>query len=161
MRGMSNPIMNADLEQTAMYVTATVGGQLFGLPVARVQDVFVPERITPVPLAAAEVAGLINLRGRIVTMLEMRRRLGLPDDDRRPTPMAIGVEWRGESYGLLIDEIGEVLTLPAARCEPAPANLDARLAEVTAGVHRLDDGLMMVLDVDRVVDGASGASCCE
>ncbi len=98
-----------------MYVTATIGGQLFGLPVARVQDVFVPERMTPVPLAAAEVAGLINLRGRIVTMLEMRRRLGLPDGDHRPTPMAIGVEWRGESYGLLIDEIGEVLTLPAAR----------------------------------------------
>jgi purine-binding chemotaxis protein CheW len=149
--------MTMNPEQTAMYVTATIGGQLFGLPVARVQDVFVPERMTPVPLAAPEVAGLINLRGRIVTMLEMRRRLGLPEGDLRQTPIAIGVEWHGESYGLLIDEIGEVLTLPAARCEAAPANLDARMAQVTAGVHRLDDGLMMVLDVDRVVDGASGA----
>ena len=91
-----------------------------------------------------------------ILMLEMRRRLGLPERGLRAPPMAIGVEWRGEAYGLLIDEIGDVLTLPAARCEPAPANLDARLAGVAAGVHRLDDGLMMVLDVDRVVDGASG-----
>lgn len=144
-------------EHTVMYVTATIGGQLFGLPVSRVQDVFVPARMTPVPLATAEIAGLINLRGRIVTMLEMRRLLGLPAEDSRPTQLAVGVEWRGESYGLLIDDVGEVLTLPAGRCEPAPANLDARLAEVTAGVHRLDDGLMMVLDVDRVVDGAASA----
>ena len=128
MRGVSRPAMTANLEQSAMYVTATIGGQLFGLPIARVQDVFVPERMTPVPLAAAEIAGLINLRGRIVTMVDMRRRLGLPATEHRPTPMAIGVEWRGESYGLLIDEIGEVLMLPAAGREPAPVNLDARLA---------------------------------
>ena len=107
-----------------MYVTATIGEQLFGLPIARVQDVFVPERMTPVPLAAAEIAGLINLRGRIVTMIDMRRRLGLPVDRTIADPMAIGVEWRGESYGLLIDEIGEVVMLPTAGREPTPANLD-------------------------------------
>ena len=86
--------MTANLEQNAMYVTATIGGQLFGLPVARVQDVFVPERMTPVPLAAAEIAGLINLRGRIVTMLEMRRRLGLPE--RRSS---LERRWRSASSG--------------------------------------------------------------
>jgi purine-binding chemotaxis protein CheW len=69
--------------------------------------------------------------------------------------MAIGVEWRNESYGLLIDQIGEVLTLPAAGREPAPANLDVRLARVAAGVHRLDDRLLTVLDVDRVIEGAA------
>ena len=114
--------------------------------------------MTPVPLAAAEVAGLINLRGRIITMLEMRRRLGLAG--RR---IFARRRWRSASSGAAnpmacsSTRSANVLTLPAARCEPAPANLDARLAEVTAGVHRLDDGLMMVLDVDRVVDGASGA----
>ena len=76
--------MTANPEQTVMYVTAMIGGQLFGLPIARVQDVFVPERMTPVPLAAAEIAGLINLRGRVVTMVDMRRRLGLPVEDVRP-----------------------------------------------------------------------------
>jgi purine-binding chemotaxis protein CheW len=149
--------MTANPEQSAMHVTATIGGQLFGLPIARVLDVFVPERMTPVPLAAPEMVGLINLRGRIVTMIDMRRRLGLPVDPHRPAEMAIGVEWHNESYGLLIDQIGEVVMLPATGCEPAPANLDVRLARVAAGVHRLDERLLVVLDVDRVIDGAAAA----
>jgi purine-binding chemotaxis protein CheW len=137
-----------------MYVTATIGGQRFGLPISRVQDVFVAHGITPVPLADAEVAGLINMRGRIVTILEMRRLLGLGLDEPYQSSMAIGVSRHGESYGLLVDEVGDVLTLPDAAREPAPANLDRQLAGATAGVYRLDDGLMMVLDVDRVVGGA-------
>ena len=149
--------MSSNGEQNSMYVTATIGGQLFGLPIARVQDVFVPERMTPVPLAAAEIAGLINLRGRVVTMIDMRRRLGLPVDAHRPIQMAVGVEWHNESYGLLIDAIGEVLMLPTAGREPAPANLDIRLARVAAGVHRLDERLLMVPDVDRVIDGVAEA----
>jgi purine-binding chemotaxis protein CheW len=136
------------------YVTAMVGGQLFGLPISRVQDVFVPVQMAPVPLAAPEIAGLINLRGRVVTMIDMRRRLDLTTGDRR-TPMAVGVEYRGESYGLLIDEVGEVLRLPAAGREHNPVNLDARLASVSAGVHRLEERLLVVLDVDRVLDIAT------
>jgi purine-binding chemotaxis protein CheW len=66
--------------------------------------------------------------------------------------MAIGIESKGESYGLLIDAIGEVMRLPAASCESNPVNLDARLARVSAGVHRLDGNLLVVLDVDRVLD---------
>ena len=80
---------------------------------------------------------------------------GAISDAEAPVPMAIGVEWRGESYGLLIDQIGEVLTLPAAWREPAPGNLDVRLARVAAGVHLLDDRLLTVLDVDRVIEGAA------
>jgi purine-binding chemotaxis protein CheW len=136
------------------YVTATVGGQLFGLPILRVQDVFVPERITKVPLAPAEIAGVLNLRGRIVTLIDLRESLGLkaPADDAGV--MAIGVESRAESYGLLVDSVGEVLKLDEAKREPNPINLDPRLARVTAGVHRLDGQLLMVVDVDRVFDAA-------
>src|SRR5277367_2297313 len=94
----------------AEYVTAVIGGQLFGLPIARVQYVFMPEHLTRVPLSPAEIAGVLNLRGRIVTVVNMRARLGLPkNDDSRP--MAMGVDLHGESYGLLIDRIGEVLKL--------------------------------------------------
>jgi purine-binding chemotaxis protein CheW len=139
------------LETTTEYVTATVGGQLFGLPIARVQDVFVLDRLTRVPLAAPEIAGVLNLRGRIVTAIDMRLRLGLAPGEVRKR-MAIGIEFRGESYGLLIDAIGEVLSLPSGGLEGNPVNLEARLARVSAGVHRLEDRLMVVLDVDRVLD---------
>jgi purine-binding chemotaxis protein CheW len=134
------------------YVTATVGGQLFGLPIARVQDVFVLDRLTRVPLAAPEIAGVLNLRGRIVTAIDMRRRLGLAPPGEVRKRMAIGIEYKGESYGLLIDAIGEVLNLPTAGREGNPVNLEPVLARVSAGVHRLEDRLLVVLDVDRVLD---------
>jgi purine-binding chemotaxis protein CheW len=144
--------MTASSNHITEYVTAVVGEQLFGLPISRVQDVFVPARMTSVPLAAPEIAGLINLRGRVVTMIDMRRRLGLGVSDEKCGLMAVGVECKGESYGLLIDEIGEVLMLPMADRENNPVNLDARLAQVAGGVYRLDGRLMVVLDVDRVLD---------
>src|SRR5438477_3279872 len=135
----------------AEYVTAVIGGQLFGLPISRVQDVFMPERLTRVPLASSEIAGVLNLRGRIVTVVDMRARLGLPKNDGKP-PMAVGVDLRGESYGLLIDQIGEVLRLADDGCEENPVNLDPRMAKLAGGVHRLDGQLMVVLDVDRVLE---------
>ena len=134
------------------FVTAVIGGQLFGLPILRVQDVFAPEQLTQVPLSPREIAGVLNLRGRIVTLIDMRHRLDLgQQEDGRPA-MAIGVESRGESYGLLIDSVGEVLKLDDLACEPNPSNLDPRLASVSTGIYRLDGQLLMVLDVDRVLD---------
>src|SRR5262249_25848686 len=134
------------------YVTATIGGQLFGMPISRCQDVFVPDRLTRVPLAAPEIAGMLNLRGRIVTAIDMRRRLGLPPlEDGKPR-MAVGIESKGESYGLLIDSVGEVLKLPVASCEENPVNLDARLARVSGGGHRVEGSLLVVIDVDRVLE---------
>lgn len=81
---------------TTDYVTAMIGGQLFGLPIGRVQDVFMPERLTRVPLASHDIAGVLNLRGRIVTAIDMRARLGLARDEKAGPSMAIGVDLRGE-----------------------------------------------------------------
>ena len=134
------------------YVTAEIGGELIGMPILRVQDVFIPESPTRVPLAPPEIAGVLNLRGRIVTLIDMRRRLGLAPSAEDKPRMAIGVGMRGESYGLLIDSIGEVLRLDDEALEPNPVNLDPRLARVSTGIHRLDDQLLMVIDVDRVLD---------
>ena len=147
--------MSSKIEATdgaaSEFVTAVIGGQLFGLPISRVQDVFMPERLTRVPLASSEIAGVLNLRGRIVTVVDMRARLGLPKaDDGKP--MAVGVDQRGESYGLLIDQIGEVLRLPDDSREDNPVNLDPRMAKLAGGVHLLDGQLMVVLDVDRVLE---------
>jgi purine-binding chemotaxis protein CheW len=133
------------------YVTAMVAGQMFGLPILRLQDVFAPERLTRVPLAAPEVAGLLNLRGRIVTLIDMRKRLGLTGEESEYAAMAIGVESAGESYGLLVDSVGEVLTLDDAAREPNPVNLDPRLAQVSAGIFRLENQLLVLIDIDRVL----------
>ncbi|HEV7879254.1 chemotaxis protein CheW [Bradyrhizobium sp.] len=137
------------------YVTAMIGGQLFGLPISRVQDVFIPERMTRVPLSSGDVAGVLNLRGRIVTAIDMRSRLGLPQNESGRPPMAVGVDLRGESYGLLIDSVGEVLKLADDSREVNPVNLDPRMAKMAAGIHRLDGQLMVVLDVDRVLEIAA------
>jgi purine-binding chemotaxis protein CheW len=139
------------------YVTVMIGEQLFGLPISRVQDVFMPDRLTHVPLASAEIAGVLNLRGRIVTGIDMRRRLGLPARTEPHPPMAVGIECNGESYGLLIDSVGEVLKLADDTRETNPVNLDERLAQVSAGVHRLEGQLLVILDVDRVLDIGSGS----
>jgi purine-binding chemotaxis protein CheW len=142
-------------EYVTEYVTVMIGDQLFGLPISRVQDVFMPDRLTRVPLASPEIAGVLNLRGRIVTAIDMRRRLGLPPRaDGRP-PMAVGIELKGESYGLLIDTVGEVLKLADGTREPNPVNLDQHLARVSAGVHRLEGQLLVILDVDRVLEMGS------
>jgi purine-binding chemotaxis protein CheW len=139
-------------ESVTEYVTVMLDGQLFGLPISRVQDVFMPDRLTRVPLAPPEIAGVLNLRGRIVTAVDLRLRLGLaPRGDGRP-PMAVGIELKGESYGLLIDSVGEVMKLVNGAREANPVNLDARLARVSAGVHRLEGQLMVILDVDQVLD---------
>jgi len=142
-------------DQLTEYVTVMIGGQLFGLPISRVQDVFMPDRVTRVPLSAPEIAGVLNLRGRIVTAIDMRRRLGLPPRTDDKPSMAVGIELKGESYGLLIDTVGEVMKLGEDTREPNPVNLDARLARVSAGVHRLDGQLMVILDVDYVLNTAA------
>ena len=144
-------------EQQIEYVTVMIGGQLFGLPISRVQDVFMPDRVTRVPLSAPEIAGVLNLRGRIVTAIDMHCRLALGKRATDKTTMAVGIELKGESYGLLIDTVGEVMKLGDDTREPNPVNLDPHLARVSSGVHRLEKQLLVVLDVDRIFDGGSEA----
>jgi purine-binding chemotaxis protein CheW len=150
---------NAKLSE---FVTFTAAGQLFGLPIARVQDVFKPSHITRVPLAGTEIAGVLNLRGRIVTAIHLSNRLDLSsgrrEEPQEKPPMAIGIECGPESFGLLVDAVGEVLKLPESELEANPINLDRKLARVSDGVFRLDGQLLVVLDVDRVLDFSAEAA---
>jgi len=143
--------MTPGVRDTNDFVTVLVGGQLFGLPIERVHDVFLVSRLTRVPLAPADVAGVLNLRGRIVTAIDLAGRLGLAARAEEGRVMAVGVEYRGESFGLVIDQIGEVLSLPASGAEAAPSNLDRRWVAVSSGIYRLQRELLVVLDVDRVL----------
>jgi purine-binding chemotaxis protein CheW len=133
------------------YVTVTVDGQLLGLPIDRVHDVFVVSEMTSVPLASAEIAGLLNLRGRVVTAVSLRRRLRLGDAGPAQRRMAVGLEHQGEAYGLLVDAVGEVLKLDPEQLQPNPVHLDPRWASLSNGVHQLNQSLLIILNVDQVL----------
>lgn len=138
---------NAVPTDTTDYVTVFVGETMFGLPIDRVHDVFVPAGVTPVPLSPPEIVGLLNLRGRVVTALCLRRRLRMPDREPGAASMAIGLEQAGETFALIVDGVGEVLKLGQDTFEPVPINLDARWRSLATGVHRLDGRLLVILDV--------------
>jgi purine-binding chemotaxis protein CheW len=135
-------------------VTVFVGGQMFGLPILQVRDVFIVSSVTPVPLAPVSVAGLFNLRGRVLTMLSMRAMLGFERSGDGTETTAIGIEWRGESFGLLVDRVGEVLALPKAAREKNPMNLDSRWGALSAGVHRLSGQLLVELSLDTLFNNS-------
>src|SRR3954466_9440270 len=120
------------------YVTVMVADQMFGLPIDRVHDVFIASSLTAVPLAPSEIVGLLNLRGRVVTAMCLRRRLGLPDRESGRREMAVGLEHHGESYGLLADEIGDDMKISRTSHEPNPVHLDERWIGLSCGVHRLE-----------------------
>jgi purine-binding chemotaxis protein CheW len=142
------------------FVTAVVGGQLCGIPVLKVQDVIRTQRITRIPLAPAEIAGSLNLRGRIVTAIDMRVRLGLPRATGAKRDMSIVVEHHGELYSLMVDSVGEVLNLSPSAFERTPATIDTLWRGVSEGVYRLDKGLLVVLDVEALlkIGGAKEAA---
>ena len=134
--------------EDASYLTFTLAGQLCAVPVPCVRDVLAPQRVTPIPLAAPEIAGSLNLRGRIVTAVDLRRRLALPAS--REPPMAVVTEQSGELYALLVDAVHEVLSLSPAEIEPPPS-LPPPWSTHSAGVCRRADALLVLLDVARLL----------
>ncbi len=133
------------------FLTLTVAGQGCAVPVPAVRDVLGAQAITRIPLAPPEVAGGLNLRGRIVTAIDLRRRLGLPPRMPGEGAMSVVVEQQGELYSLLADAVGEVLPLPQAEFAPNPPTLDPLWREISRGVHREGGRLLIVLDVERVL----------
>ena len=135
-----------------VFLTVTVAGQTCSIPVLLVRDVLGPQAITPIPLAPAEIAGGLNLRGRIVTAIDLRRRLGLPSAEDRSKAMSVVVEQAGELYSLIVDQVGEVLPLPSASICPNPPTLDALWRDVSVSVYREEDRLIVMLDVERLLN---------
>ena len=150
-------VQEASTETTKDYVTMYIENQLFGIPVLTVQDVLGPQKITRIPLAPREVAGSLNLRGRIVTAIDVRLRLGLPPRSASEKGMSVVVDQGGEQYSLLVDNVGEVLSLTSGTYERNPATLDPAWRDVSNGIHRLDGNLLIILDVARLLDFATSA----
>lgn len=134
------------------FVTMTIQDQLFGIPVLQVQDVLGPQHINHVPLAPKEVAGSLNLRGRIVTAIDVRTRLGLPPRSGDDPGMSVVVEHGSDLYSLIIDAVGEVLSLPASVFESNPSTLDDVWRDVTDGIYQLEDKLVIKLNIDRLLN---------
>jgi purine-binding chemotaxis protein CheW len=144
----------APTEGHADLVSMFIEGQMFGIPVLVVQDVLGPQKITRIPLAPPEVAGSLNLRGRIVTAIDVRLRLKLPQKKTAAggAGMSVVVDMKGELYSLRVDQVGEVLSLPAAKFERNPPTLDTLWREFSTGIYRLEDKLLVILDVPRLLD---------
>lgn len=138
-------------EKTAQLSTFEVAGQLLGINVLDVQDVLNPMEIANVPLSGNEVAGLLNLRGRIVTAIDMRQKLGLDAFEDRAKCMSIVVEKDQELYSLIVDKVGDVINIPASKFEANPPNLKPVWAELSSGVYRLEGKIMLVIDIDNLL----------
>ena len=134
-----------------VFVTLTIGEQLCGVPVQSVRDVLGEQTITPIPLAPPQIAGSLNLRGRIVTAIDLRRRLHLTPAPAGAPRMSVVAEQGSELYALLVDQVSEVMSLSAATFERNPPTLPPHWAAHSQGIHRLQDRLMVVLDVGRVL----------
>lgn len=144
-----NAVQGEKLED---YVTFIIKGQMFGIPVLKVQDILTPDRIASIPLAPAEVRGAINLRGRIVTVIDVRVRLGLEKLAENVKGMGVTVEQDSDLYTLLVDKVGDVISMSRELYEGNPSTLDPLWRQFALGVYRLKENLMVVLDVERLLN---------
>jgi purine-binding chemotaxis protein CheW len=132
--------------------TVIVGGETFGLPVEAVQTIFRIEEVTPVPLGPEEILGLVNLRGKIVTAVCLRRRLRMKEVKPARGQLAIGIEHRNESFALVVDEVGDVITLDPKSRIPLPPHLDPQSISLTNAVYRIETEILPILDMASVFE---------
>jgi purine-binding chemotaxis protein CheW len=143
-------------QTSGQFSTFFVADLFFGVDVLRVQELLRFQQMTRVPQAPEVIEGLINLRGQIVTAIDMRRRLRLPQRTGDRAPMNMVVRTDDGAVSLLVDEIGDVVDVDEATYERPPENLDPAARELIRGVYKLKDRLLLVLDTDRTVDLAAG-----
>lgn len=127
-------------------VTMRIHDQLLGIPVREVREILRGQKITKIPLVSSEIAGALNLRGRIVTVIDIRPRLQLPPRDPSTACIFVVVEYKNELYSLIVDSVGDVLTIPSISIQDSPPNLAPNWRGISAGVHRLKEELLIILD---------------
>ena len=123
----------------------------FGIDVLEVQEVFRYQEMTSVPLAREEITGLINLRGQIITAINLRLRLGMEPRPEDKTPMNVVARTKDDVVSLLVDKIGDVLEVSEDVYEQAPDTIQGAMRDLITGVYKLEDGLLLILDTKKVV----------
>jgi purine-binding chemotaxis protein CheW len=139
------------MSDSQQFCTFRVDGHFLGVEVERVQEVIRYHEMTKVPLAAPAVSGLINLRGQIVTAVDLRRCLGMPERPEGKLPMNVVVRANDRAVSLLVDEIGDVVDVPADSFERPPTTVDRVDRALFTGVYKLEDKLLLVLDTERAI----------
>lgn len=142
-------LRSGDLED---FVTFTIDNQLFGVPILKVQDILRPDSIASIPLAPPEIKGSINLRGRIVTVIDVRVRLGMEPREEATDAMGVTIEHNQDLYTLLVDKIGDAISLSSNSFEKTPGTMDSSWRDFAVGIFRLEERLMVVLDVEKLLD---------
>lgn len=141
-------ILTADRKE---FLTVKIDGQMFGIPILQVQDVLGEIKVTRIPLAPPQVSGSLNLRGRIVTAIDVRKCLGLTPLENNDRKMSVVVMHDDELYSLIIDNVGDVLTLQDKDFEQNPATLDMIWKSISLGVYRLEGQILVILDVPKLL----------
>lgn len=149
------------MAQNEQFCTFFLEGHFFGVPVQQVQEVIRYQEMTRVPLVPQVVRGLINLRGQIVTAIDLRRRLGMAERPAGQLPMNVVVRTNDGALSLLVDEIGDVIEVEEKTFEKPPETLKGMAREMIRGVHKLPERLLLVLDTERAVDVADPSPITE
>jgi len=144
------------MSATHQYCTFYLGDQYFGLDVLKVQEIVRQQPLTRVPLAHAMVRGLINLRGQIVTAIDLRRRLDMPEFTEDHEPVNVVLQTDDGAVSLLVDEIGDVLEVSEADFERPPETLQASSRDLIRGAYKLDGKLLVILDPELIVTVPNG-----
>ncbi len=143
------------MTETSQFCTFYLDGYFFGVDVLTVQEVIRYQQMTRVPLASGVVSGLINLRGQIVTALDLRRQLELRDRPADQVPMNVVVQTDDGAVSLLVDEIGDVLEVDEQSFERPPETIQGPIRELIRGVYKLKDSLLLILDTDKALAGTA------
>jgi purine-binding chemotaxis protein CheW len=136
------------------YFTVFAGGEAFGLSVLHTQTIFRITSVTPIPLGPPDIVGLVNLRGKIVTAVSLRRRLRIPVDEVQNS-LAIGIEHKGENFALIVDEVGDVLTLDSSMKVQIPAHFDPARSRFMSGLYKVGNLLIPALNIGALFDFTS------
>ena len=140
------------MNNESQYCTFYLDKYFFGVEVSRIQEVLRYQEMTSIPLAPSVIRGLINLRGQIVTAIDLRRKLDFEELPEEKLPMNVVIRADEGAVSFLVDEIGDVLNVDEISFEPPPATVTGPTRELVKGVYKLENRLLLILDIDKVLN---------